>query len=216
MLTVTSINVLLVISTNLCFKSRPWETGWRFDLLILSDTDWFLIRELSIWMWVTDSWRFLMDKDIQRKTNILIIDVCFWRNMELGRWCVWLWEVVGPPRLWNSLWCLSGAGFVSVGGRSFEWGRHKGSLLIMITILIMVLILKRLKWLIFSGVISPSLDFQPNPILTHPPTRHFVAHREGSLSAGVLKVWAARLEWESYTTGKRHCIRNTIATNLSW
>ena len=60
----------------------------------------------------------------------------------------------------------------------------------MITILIMVLILKRLKWLIFSGVISPSLDFQPNPILTHPPTRHFVAHREGSLSAGVLKVSA--------------------------
>ena len=94
----------------------------------------------------------------------------------------------------------------------------------MITILIMVLILKGLKWLIFSGVISPSLDFQPNPILTHPPTRHFVAHREGSLSAGVLKVSAdnrrlkvhsaepARLEGKYYTTVKRQTIRSTIAT----
>ena len=77
-------------------------------------------------MWVTDSWRFLMDKDIQRKTKILIIDACLWRNLELVRWCAWLWEVVGPPRLWNSLWCLSGAGFVSVGGSQLwmrpAWG----------------------------------------------------------------------------------------------
>ena len=27
--------------------------------------------------------------------------------------------------LWNSLWCLSGAGSMSVGGRSFEWGRPR-------------------------------------------------------------------------------------------
>ena len=119
-----------------------------------------------------------------------------------------------------------GRGSCQSGGRSFEWGRHKGSLLIMITIFIMILILKRLKWLIFSGVISPSLDFQPNPNLTHPPTRHFVAHREGSLSAGVLKVSTdnrrlkfhlaepARLEWKYSTTVKRQCIWNTFATNL--
>ena len=160
--TVTSLMSSSSLRPTYVLEIGPCETGWRFDLLILSDTDWFLIRELSIWMWVTDSWRFLMDKDIQRKSKILKIDACLWRNLELGRWCAWLWEVVGPPRLWNSLWCLSGAGFVSVGGRSFEWGRHKGSLLIMITILIMVLILKRLKWLIFSGVLSAQVwTFNP-------------------------------------------------------